>query len=206
MPRSYRSLPHHNGNLLTSVDLETTGTHTGYHEIIQIAIQPLDIDYEPHPTLKDFTCFMRPLYPERTDPLAMRVNELSLEELETACSPDEVEDALVDWKNGLGLALDRRLIPVAHNWAFEKCMAGLWLGTPLLDSIFMGTARDSQSLAIGINDMAADQGKDIPFKEVNLTWLSSFFGIVNARPHDALCDAITGARVYAALLKFDVLL
>jgi len=206
MPRSYRSLPHHNGNLLASVDLETTGTHLGYHEIIQVAIQPLDIDYEPHPTLRNFTCYMRPLFPERADPLAMRVNQLSLKDLETAAHPDEVEDALIDWKNKLGLPIDRRMIPVAHNWPFEKGMAGLWLGVPLLDEIFMGIARDSQALALGINDMAAYQGKEIPFKEVNLKWLSNYFGIVNPRPHDALPDAITGARVYAALTKFDVLL
>lgn len=206
MPLAYRSLTHHNGNLLASVDLETTGTQPGYHEIIQIAIQPLDINYERHPTLGYFECYVRPLHPGRAEPDAMRVNHLSLEDLESAAHPDEVQDALIDWSSTMGFPLERKFIPVVHNWAFEASMLKAWLGVPLVDHLFNGVARDSQALAVGINDMAAAQGRELPFKEVNLKWLSNHFGITNSRPHDALCDAVAGASLYGALTKFDVLL
>jgi DNA polymerase III epsilon subunit-like protein len=36
-----------NGNLLASIDLETTGLQAGYHEPIQIAVAPLNSDIRP---------------------------------------------------------------------------------------------------------------------------------------------------------------
>jgi hypothetical protein len=43
----YPGLVHLNGHLLAAIDLETTGTRPGYHEIIQIACVPLDSDIKP---------------------------------------------------------------------------------------------------------------------------------------------------------------
>ena len=43
----YSALPHLNGNLLASVDVETTGRRAGWHEIVQIGIRPLNADIRP---------------------------------------------------------------------------------------------------------------------------------------------------------------
>ena len=41
------SIQHLNGNLLCSVDTETTGLRAGYHELIQLGVVPLDGDLKP---------------------------------------------------------------------------------------------------------------------------------------------------------------
>ena len=46
MVKVYSGLVHLNGNLMAAVDLETTGTQPGYHEIIQIAVVPLDSEFQ----------------------------------------------------------------------------------------------------------------------------------------------------------------
>lgn len=198
--------PHHNGNLLAAVDIETTGTDPSLHEIIQIGIQPLNADFEPHQEIQPFYSSARPLLPDNADPMAMRVHHLTLSELEVALHPDEVEDLLVEWFESLELPFERRLIPVAHNYPFEKSFLTKWLGVALHDQIFLGVSRDSQAAATYLNEKAALEGRDIPFQKVTLTYLTDYFSIPNTNPHDALNDAIAGARLYRKLLEMDVLL
>ena len=41
-----KAQPHHNGHLVCAVDCETTGLVSGYHEMIQLCILPLDHNYD----------------------------------------------------------------------------------------------------------------------------------------------------------------
>ena len=61
----YPGLVHLNGCLMAAVDLETTGTRPGYHEIIQIAVVPLDSDFRPLADVRPFYTLVKPEYPER---------------------------------------------------------------------------------------------------------------------------------------------
>ncbi len=207
MPKQYQTLKHHNGNLLTAVDLETTGTDPEVHDIIQIGIQPLTVNFDPHPDFEPFYVSVRPLRPENANPMATRVHHLDMDHLvKYAAHPDDVETALVDYFGELPLAFNRRLIPVAHNGSFEKLFLTKWLGVELYDRMFLGVIRDSQIAATYINDHAATQGRDVPFEKVTLEYLCDYFGIENLNPHDALSDAIAGARLYHRLTQMDVLL
>ena len=60
--KTYSSLVTCNGNLLASIDLETTGTQPGYHEIIQIAVVPLNSDIRPN---NDLPVFYQNIKPKR---------------------------------------------------------------------------------------------------------------------------------------------
>ena len=61
----YPGLVHLNGCLMAAVDLETTGTRPGYHEIIQIAVVPLDSDFKPLADVRPFYTLVKPNHPER---------------------------------------------------------------------------------------------------------------------------------------------
>lgn len=201
MAKTYSGLVHLNGCLMAAVDVETTGRRAGYHEIIQIAIVPLNSDLRPLEDMRPFYSLVRPEYPERQERASGFVHGISIDELLlTAPSSDRVKDYLVEWFNKLDLPFQKILVPLAHNWAFESGFLKAWLGVDMTDRIFHSHARDSMSEAISLNDRAAFMGEKVPFNRVGLGPLCRHFGITNENPHDALSDCLAEAQVYRALL------
>lgn len=200
--RTYPGLVHANGNLLCSVDWETTGRRPGYHEIIQVAVVPLDNDLRPLAGVRPFYQNIRPQYPERAQRIAMKTNGLSLELLmQHAPDAGKVADLLREWFEGLDLPQSKNLLPMAHNWAFESAFATDWLGEDEMSALFHAHVRDSMALAVAVNDVCAFHGERIPFPSVSLQSLCKRLGIENLTPHDALSDAIAGAGVYRSLIQ-----
>lgn len=202
MVKTYSSLVSLNGNLMAAVDLETTGVQPGFHEIVQIAIVPLDADFRPLEGLRPFYTHVRPLHPERESAGAKFKHRIPMAELIlNAPLPDRVADWLVEWFEKLELPLRRCLVPLAHNWAFESSFLKAWLGVEMVDQIFHSHARDGMLYAIGLNDKAACAGEPPPFNRVGLCSLCRKLKIVNNNPHDALADCLAEAEVYRALLQ-----
>lgn len=205
MTKTYSGLVHLNGNLIAAIDYETLGRRAGYHDIVQMAIVPLNSDLKPAEGIRPFYTAIRPLYPERVERQAMRVHGLSIDELLMhAPERDRVQDLLVEWFDKLDLPFGKKLIPLAHNWAFEKGFTEHWLGVELMESMFYGTARDSMLVAGYINDKEATMGRAAPFAMLGLKSMAAKFGIINEKPHDAYHDSITEAEVYRTLCRMDV--
>lgn len=204
--KNYPGLVNLDGNLLAAVDLETTGTQPGFHEIIQIAIVPLNSDLRPATGVRPFYTHVRPLHPEREEPSATQKHKIKMSEL---ClhspDPDRVADLLVEWFERLELPFKKKLVPLAHNWAFESSFLKAWLGVPMVDDMFHSHARDGMAYAVMLNDKAAFRGEVPVFDRVGLGPLCNKLGIVNTNPHDALADCLAEAEVYRALLMMDFL-
>jgi len=201
-PIVYPSMLHLNGNLMAAVDLETTGVRPGYHEIVQIAILPLDADFHPLAAVKPFYTLMKPQFPKRAEKGAMAKNNLQINDLLlSAPEPDKVADYLVEWFESLRLPIGKSLIPLAHNWAFESSFLKAWLGITMVDQIFHAHCRDSMILASAINDKAAFACEDYPFTRVNLNYLCKKLKIENLNAHDALSDARAESKLYRTLLQ-----
>ncbi len=202
MVKLYPGLLTISGNLMVSVDLETTGVRAGYHDIIQIAIMPLDSSFRPLDGVRPFYTTVAPRKPERAEPMALIKNHLDLTDLVmNAPSSDRVVDLLIEWFEKLELPFGKRLVPMAHNWAFEQSFLSSWLGPAMMDDLFHFHARDSMLYAIGLNDKAESMGEAIPFARVSLGSLCNKLGIINTNPHDALADCMAGAELYRELLK-----
>jgi DNA polymerase III epsilon subunit-like protein len=205
MSKIYSGMPHLNGHLLCAVDFETTGARPGYHEPIQIAIVPLDSDLRPSQKIRPFYTNIKPLFPERAEPAATRVHKLDLNWLcQHALGPDRIQDLLIRWFENLELPFQKVIVPLAHNWAFEYGFLGAWLGIELRDRLFHAHARDAMTEALALNDRAFFRGEKPLFNHVSLTEMSRYFGVINPRPHDALCDCLAEAEVYRNLLMLDV--
>ena len=204
MVKTYSGMVHLNGNLLASIDLETTGLQAGFHEPIQIAIVPLNSDIRPL-DIRPFYTTIRPLYPERQAG-AGYVHGIKMEDLVLhAPEAGKVQDLLVEWWEKLDLPFGKTLIPLAHNWAFECKFLQAWLGVDLASTLFHGHARDAMLYALAMNDKAAFMGLPAPFPKVGLTSICKHFKIVNANPHDALSDALAEAECYRAMLTMELL-
>jgi DNA polymerase III epsilon subunit-like protein len=201
MSKIYNGLVHLNGNVLVSIDLETTGLQAGYHEPIQIAALPLDADLRPLEGVRPFYTNIRPLYPERAESLTKHVHKLDLNELILhAPEPDRVADRFYEWFQKLDLPQSKNLVPLAHNWSFEFSFLRAWLGFDLQNEMFHGHVRDAMQFASNLNDRAAFRGEPQPFSSLSLTALCELLKIENQNPHDALADAIAEAELYRTML------
>jgi len=201
MSKVYLGMRHLYGNMLAAVDFETTGRRPGHHEIIQMAILPLDNDIRPMQGVRPFYTTVQPLHPNRADPNSTRVHKLNIAELTLhAPDPGRVQDMLIEWWKELDLPVGKCLVPLAHNWSFESGFLKAWLGVDLACEIFHSHARDAMTYALSLNDRAAFRGEKPPFGYVSLTSLCRHFKIHNSRPHDALADCIAEAEVYRAML------
>ena len=190
------------GNLMAAVDLETTGVRAGYHDIIQIAVLPLNADLRPLESVQPFYTTIKPKYPERASKAATYKHHLSVDDLVlNAPDADKVADLFVEWVERLQLPVGRYLVPLAHNWPFESSFLKSWLGVEMCSSIFHAHARDSMGLAIAINDLAAFSGEITPFHSVSLNSMCKKLNIINVNPHDALSDCIAEAELYRTLLQ-----
>jgi DNA polymerase III epsilon subunit-like protein len=200
MPTATKSLPHLYGNILCAIDTETTGRMPGFHEIIQIAIQPLDSNLEPMG--RPFYHMIAPDYPERSESSAQVVHGIDLNELKlTALDQWKVADLLDEWLQALDMPHRKSLVPLAHNWAFEAGFLKAWLGIESFNEIFHPHPRDSMGLAISLNDLAAFRGDKPVFPSVGLGPMCKQLGIQIIHAHDALGDALAEAQVYARLLR-----
>jgi len=204
-PQIHNGLVHLNGCLLASIDFETTGLRAGYHEIIQIAVVPLDANLRPSTELRPFYHHIAPEFPERADVKAGQIHGIDLDWLMmNSPSSGKVADMLVEWSDNLDLPVNRSIVPLAHNWAFESAHGKAWLGDDLFSHLFHSHARDGMLLAVSMNDRAAFLGMPVPFHYVGLNALCTQFGITNEHAHDALSDARAEAEVYRSLLHHEL--
>lgn len=204
MKRKYvpKSLPHLGGNVLAAIDVETTGRMAGHHEIVQIAVVPLDADFKPMPACLPFYTTIAPDHPERAERAAGAVHGLDLQEISVeGLDRWRIADLFDEWFENLNLPLHKKLVPLAHNWSFEAGFLKHWLGLETMDALFHPHARDSMLLAVSINDMYAMQGEKVPYYSVSLKNMCRQLGIKQDTAHDALPDALAAAQVYQTLLQ-----
>jgi DNA polymerase III epsilon subunit-like protein len=191
-----------NGNVLCAVDVETTGVLAGWNEIIQIACVPLNQHFEPSCTMRHFYMNIAPDHPERMSKEAVRKHGITIDSLEGCVSQDKSFDLFEEWLQNLNLPFGKRLIPLAHNWGFERAFLIHWLGLDGYNSAWQVHPRDTMLLAATVNDLYAWHGRRHPFKLLALPSLCKKFDIILDNAHDALADCLATAKLYAALMRF----
>lgn len=196
------SLESMNGNILCAVDVETTGVLAGYNEIIQIACVPLNQHFEPHPEMRHFYLNMKPDYPDRMSEGAVAKHGITEESLEGCVSQDRGFELFDEWFYSLGLCFGKRLVPLAHNWGFERGFLTYWLGVDGMWDKWQSHPRDTMLLAASVNDLFVWHGRKIPFPALNLVSMCKRFEIQLDNAHDALADCLATAKLYAALMRF----
>lgn len=201
------SMQHWNGNHLCVIDTETTGLDVDWHEIIQICILPLDSNFTPRTDIIPFYINMIPDNPERASKEAMQKNKLKLPELiKTGFDKIKVIDMLEDWIQSLGMPVTaygrpKCVMPLGHNYAFDRSFIMQWLGRELYDQWFYYHFRDTMIYANCLNDKSAMHAEKVPFSKTGLQYLCSTLKIQTERAHDALSDCIATAKVYKHLVS-----
>lgn len=201
----HSSMLHLNGNLLAAIDVETTGFIAGYHDLIQVAVLALGANLEPLKTVTPFYLNLTPKRPENIDRQAMQINRLDFTEIvKNSIDPDVAADMFDEWFERLDLGMagskHKKIMPLWSNGGFDKGFLVDWLGKEHYEHYFHFHERDTQSLALSINDRYDFHVEPVPFPKVGLGYLASCFNIVNEKAHDALADCVTTARVYKEII------
>ena len=197
-----KNLQHTNGNVICAIDVETTGLNPLYHEITQISIVALNSELEPNKDFLPFLYYFKPEHPERYDMEARRVSGIDLETLnQRGVDQTKCQDMLLEWVEKLQLPFQKRIMPLGHNYGFDKSFIQEWLGPKTYDLVFDYHYRDSMTLALGLNDWFAFRGAPCPFPFVNLSGVCRVLGVSQEQKHDAYFDAMASAQAYRAMIK-----
>lgn len=195
-------MKHLNGHLLCAIDTETTGSDPRKHEIIQVAVIPLDGLLQPDAARLPFLLDMAPNYPERADPQAMDCNRRQLAELILkGADQDRAADLFVEWVERQKLGFNKRIMPLGANWPFDREMIKEWLGPKTYEMCFDAQYRDVQTTATFLNDLASIRGLPYPFPKINLSYLCNQLRVERTIAHDATDDARVTAEVYKLMLQ-----
>jgi len=171
---------------LCFIDIETTGSIFGHHEIIEIGVIRSDPNASEVKALWDTR--VRPLFPERITEVAQCLNEFRAEEWKDArCNSGELWREFSEFVRGC--------VPVCHNPSFERAFISL-------------SAAEKGVLDLGLDyHWIGTESLGWPLyqhgfiEKLSLDTLCTFLGVgAEPRPHNALDGARACWRVYGALM------
>lgn len=197
------SLMNLNGNVLCSIDFETTGLVAGYHDAIEVAIVPVDCDLQPSKKVPPFVYLLRPKdrHPDSWTEEAARVHKISREKLIIeGVEPFKAADAFVDWVQRLGLGPNKKIAPLAYNWPFDRGFLHDWLCPQTFEMWIWHRYRDAMPLVLALNDKAEMDMRDCPFPQTGLQDVRARLQLPQNTAHRALGDALTHIDVYRELM------
>jgi DNA polymerase III epsilon subunit-like protein len=191
------SMLHMNGNLLCAIDVETTGLECGVHDVIELAIVPLNHLIEPFKKYKPLVMKIKPRRPENAVSRAMKKSGLTMTDIMMyGQDPWKAADIVEEWFEKLQLPVRHNIIPLAHNWPFDREFLIEWLGIKTFQYVFNGHYRDTMALAGFFNDRSYDQKKPYVYSKMGLEALCNRLGVDNKMPHRALYDCLATAEIY----------
>lgn len=210
-----KGMMHLNGHIACALDTETTGLRAGYHEMIQIALVPLGMDFEPDKHFEPFTVLIKPDHPNRMDSTAMRINGLREKCQEFGLDKEVAADLFMKWFDSLNLAktmkepFHKLLMPLCTNWKFDGSFIEDWLGLDdnhkaYMHDYFDYHVRDLAGAVLYINDVAHMHGEAIPFPKQNLGYICEKLKVDHPNKHDALGDAMAVVECYKRIIRMKL--
>lgn len=194
-----------NGHVICAIDTETTGLQAGIHDLIEVAIVPLDAEFKMITDIVPFECLLVPKRPQNIDPESMKINKISLDELERrGLDPDRAAQLFSDWFDSLELVPEKKMAPLAKNWAFDAGFLKDWLGVGCFNRLFYHRAREVSSTINFYNDRAEFHNEAIPFPQQDLQSVATRLKVQVDRAHRAIDDALATAAVYRAMMSEHV--
>jgi len=191
---------HLNGNIMCAIDCETTGTDPTIHCIWQFSCLPLGFDLYPHKSIPPFNITLQPWNKNR-DPRA--VNEKKyIHATNYGLEQERAANLFDEWFNRLNLGLKKRIIPLAHNWPFDREFIKFWLTDVGFNYYFDPRYRDTMSLAATLCDICDANADRVPFEAITLHAIATKMGIEweSGMAHDSTYDAYKTIQIYRRLI------
>ena len=170
-------MKHEKQKILAAFDLETSGLDPAVHDIIEIAIVPLNPDFKRSE--------------ENADPESLKISGLNPFEGEDI---QKVATDITKWMSDNHI---ERIEAVGHNLRFD--LDFFQIKFPSLFRIFSSHCHDSMQLAIVINDISLLQTGKKLFPSVSLRNLKLQLGMEDPVQHRSMNDALDAAKLYRRL-------
>lgn len=204
-----RSLVHINNHLLCAIDLETTGRTPGYHEILQLAIVPLDNWLEPRKDLPIFDQKFRPRRLDRVDFEALEVSKTKFDEIVmSGIDPEKGFELFEYWFEKLNLPERKMIMPLGFFIStFDIPFLRDWMGSAAFGRYIHGFTRDVAQVCHYLNDVSDFHCEQTPFNKMTLRQVARHAGVevFDELTHDALYDAYLSAQIYRKLLSHSLI-
>jgi len=201
------SKQHWNGCQMCVIDIETTGTDPHFHEMIQLCVMPLTANLEIRRDVMPFYIEMIPDHPLRADKVAMTKNRLDFTKISLkGFDREAAKDLFEDWMKKLKIPYTKfnvpcRIIPLGHNYGFDRAFLMRWLGDSLYHDWFHPQYRDTLQVGAFLNDRASEHAEVVPYSKLTLNWLCHKNGVSNEGAHNALIDCQRTALLYQKLIR-----
>ncbi len=193
--------------MIVAADVETGGLQPYYHEAIGICLLPLNPDFSVNEKIPAFETDVKPDFPDRLDPRALKVNGKTKEELEQAPTRAETIAAFIKWHKDYVIPSGRKTMDViAQNWSFDKPMLMAWLDRDnkqpnCISTFFHYQVRDVARIALYLCDRAQRNEMTLPFGGISLGKICQGLGIEIKDAHTARGDCLMTAAAYKKLVE-----
>jgi hypothetical protein len=198
----YSTLWNWNGHLLCAIDIFTNGPDMKLHDLIEISILPLDSEIKPIGSgMIPFSPILRPKRSDKyLDSLQPNLRTKTAEAMVIGIDPYDAADLLDKWFEDLGLASNKRIIPLAYNWPAIRPYIVDWITQKNFDAIFDYRYRDILTATLFCNDRADMKVEQIPYPKVDLQYLASQSKIERRSQWDTIADCAIIAEIYRRCL------
>jgi hypothetical protein len=202
MPNTFWGMQHLNENMLCAVKCETTGLDPEKHELIEVAVLPLNGMLDIHSKFSLFNMRMRPRNIDDIDYDNCRLSRKEIAEcILLAFDKDKVAELFESWYTQMGMKEKKRIIPLAHNWPKERALLVNWLGYDTYSTIFSEDHRDIMVAAHYINDRQCVKAEPCVFNKQMLSWLAKKLFVDQIQIGSATSDCYTISQVYKRMLQ-----
>lgn len=200
---TYWGMQHINENMLCSIGMILTGRDISQHEILEIAILPLDCGLDIR---KDRLVFHMGMKPERTDNIDFghQRMERSIVANRIMNSKDSfvVADLFIKWFDTLRLATGKQIVPLAWNWPLESLFLRSWLGHKTFEYLFDWKYRDVLSTGNHLNDTLDQSANTVKYPKVTLGSMAIRHDLTRIKPENAITRAKLIMEVYKKQLAY----
>jgi hypothetical protein len=206
MPNAYFGMQHMNNNLMCSIQIRTSGPNPGEHEILQLAVMPLNRFLKVHDDIPIFDMKFKMEYPGNLDQDYCRLTNTALAECAVrGVDKYKMVEIFDYWYREIKLPFRKKILPLGYDWGSIKPFLVEWLGQALYDDIFASEYRDVLQCALFMNDRAGVRCDKITFPKTDFGYLCSCARIEHIDKGAPLSDCEAVAQLYDHLLRLGPL-
>lgn len=193
---------HLNDDLLCVIHMTMTGTDPQQHDILDLALVPIDSQFKPIKI--PFTAQVKPRFPEAKEHLHY-VWKSFKEYQVSGLDYFDAAKRLEMWFETVRRRENKRLQLLGHSVHNKVGFLIDMLGPLTYNYIFSDIVRDIQIAALLVNDRAYIRGNKVEVQKVDLAYLRSHFNAVGAPEvrNEPLTVCTKIAEIYKELLRIQ---
>ena len=196
-----KQMKHLNSNILCAVYTELTGNNPHQQEIAEICIMVLDNFIRPSDRIMPFYFALQPQKPDNIDFETATLSKARLAEVVlTGINTWTAADRLEEWFHLLDLPPGKGIVPLTHNWPFQRQFVQNWLGYENFKYLFSEQYRDLMTMALLINDRDNQRAELCTFPKVTLDYIGNELSVRCHSRSDLLEKCFKISQIYRQVL------